>query len=174
MAEVCAVTDSKDILAAIDQQIFLDDNPASPVNLAATLRDERHGLDTCGPDKGAGGNLLTIFQLDDMSIITHNLRIEQNLYAFSPQDLYGMVTQVLRHHGQNIGCCFDELYGYFTKIQIVEFFFLDTHQLGNSARFLNTRRAAADNNKAQHLAAFFRVLAFICTLEHMEHMVTDM
>lgn len=171
--EVCAVTDGKDVFAAFDLQLLVDDDATAAVNFAATVSDERHSLDAGCPDDGIRRDRGAIFELKILAIVIHDLRAQHDIDAFMAQDLDGMLAEVRRDHRQDVRRSLDELDADFAEVEMMEFFFLDLDELGESTGFLDARRAAANDDERQHAAAFFRILALVGTLEHVQHVVAD-
>ena len=171
--EVCAVTDGKNILAAFDLQLFVDDDTAAAVNFTAAFCNERHSLDAGCPDDGVRRDDGTILELEVLTIVIDDLRTQHDINTLVAQDFDGMLAEVRSNHRQDIRRGFDELDADFVEVQMMEFFLLDLDELGNSAGFLDARRATANDDERQHATAFFRILALIGTLEHMQDMVAD-
>ena len=170
---VCAVADGEDAVAALDLQFFVNDDAAAAVDFAAAVLDEWHSLNASCPDDRLRRDRRAVLELEVIAVIADDLRIEHDIDAFLAQYLDGVLAQIRCDHRQDVGRGLDELDADFAEIEVVELFLLDAKELRQGAGLLDARRAATDDDECQHAAAYLWVGLLVGSLEHVQHVVTD-
>ena len=71
--EMRTVADGEHAVAALDAQMLVNDDAAAAVDLAAAVRDERHGLDAGRPDDGLRRDRRAVFEAQRIAVIVDDL-----------------------------------------------------------------------------------------------------
>ena len=154
MLEVRAVTKRKDAVAALYEEVLLDDDAPRAVHLTAAVLDEVLRTYACRPDDRLGGDDLTVLEDQIVAVIRRHCRIEADIDALFAQDINGVLLQVGRHHRQNGAHRLKQCDMHLREVNVMELFLEYTDELHNGACHLDARRTAADDDEVEVTTAF--------------------
>ena len=173
--KIRAVADSENLGEAFDLKRFLHHDAPRTVGLRAEILDEGNGLDARRPNDGFRRDDAAVFQLQFLAVIIHDLRGNSDVnFPNIPQHAHRLLLQLVGHHRQHMVHRFHQNDLRFGEIKVVVLVSHDAvNQLGQRARTLHARRAAADAYEGQHAAALRFVFALRGPLEHPQDVIAD-